>query len=63
MKKVQNFRRVLLKIDMDFELWILIDSLFHSSMVGEINKFSKKLFFILNEGYYENLLCGMTRLI
>ena len=63
LKKVLNFRRVLLKMDTDFELWILIPTLFHSSKVEETNKFSKKLCFILNEEYCKNFLSGMAELI
>lgn len=37
-----NFRRVFLKIDTDFELRTLMSSLFHSSIVEEINEFSNE---------------------
>ena len=50
-------------MDSDLESWILIPSLFHSSMIEMINEFSKKLRFILNKEYHENLLSGMTGLI
>ena len=48
---------------MDFELWKMIPSLFHSSIAEKIPEFSKNLHFILSQEYYENFLSGMTRLI
>lgn len=42
-----NFKRVTLKMDMGFEMWTLMFSLFHSSIVKEITEFSKTLCFIL----------------
>ena len=50
-------------MDMDFELRILIPTLFHSSMVDEIIKFSNKLCFIFSVEYYENPLSGKTELL
>ena len=40
-----NIRRVLLKMDMDFELWILIPSLFHPGMVEYIKTAFKNAVF------------------
>ena len=46
-------------------IWVSIlkPSLFHLSIVEEINKFSNKLCFILSEECNENFYSGMTELI
>lgn len=58
-----NFASVVFKMDMYFQLRILIPSLFQSSLVGRINEFLDELYFILNEVYYENFLSHVTELI
>ena len=57
-----NFGRVL-SIRYGFRVGILKPSLFHLSIVEEINKFSNKLCFILSEECNENFYSGMTELI